>query len=132
LEASLTTTTRRHPEFQSDNPGVPKILTTRGKQELEKFHEIFEKFEDLELLNLAKEFLKESGQNFNLNYETEKLDYEIINFTNRFTGTPKNYAKIVLKNPKYFYEKFLDILKESQEKQVEIILKILEETRGIS
>jgi hypothetical protein len=106
------------------------------EEELEKFHEIFEKcfqkFENLELLDLAKEFLEEGGHDFHLNYETEELDYEIINFTNKFTGTPENYAKIVLKNPKYFYEKLMDNLEESQEKQVEIILKILEETRGIS
>jgi hypothetical protein len=37
-----------------------------------------------------------------------------------------------LKNPKYFYEKLLDNLAEFHEKQVEIIVKILEETRGIS
>jgi hypothetical protein len=34
--------------------------------------------------------LKEGGQDFHLNYETEELDYEIINITNKFTGTPEN------------------------------------------
>jgi hypothetical protein len=73
------------------------------EKELEKFHEIFEKCvqkcDDIKLLILAKEFLQEGGQDFHLNYEAEELEYEIINFTNKFTGTPENYAKIVLKKP---------------------------------
>lgn len=109
------------------------------EEELEKTHEIlqksFEKFDKQDLLKLCSDLLELYGaEEFHLDYEEDDLVLENINFQNRFTEAilTENYATIIIKNPKFFYKRLLAGYEDNDQKQNEIIIQILKETRQLN